>query len=570
MQTVLVPGFEARLPAELVAALEAEMRAWTEADGSGRLWRGDASLWTGGDEASWMGWLDPAARVDREALAGLGREAAAGAWSRVVVLGMGGSSLGAELLATCASARGPRLPIACLDTTDVREIAHVLGGLAAGHVALEARSRLAETLFVVASKSGSTIETACLEAFLWEELRRVCGSAAARRVLAITDPGTELESRARERGYRLLTGAPDVGGRFSALTAFGLGAAAAVGCDVEALLSSAERMRERCGPAAAARDNPAVALGLALAVLERAGYDKPTLEPPPETSLLVDWLEQLIAESTGKEAKGILPVRGQRGSTGATSAGSESPLGDSRDRYRVCWGEDRGDSHGEPEPISLRLEWRGNEDLGAELMRWQLATAVAGVLEGVNPFVQPDVEAAKRTTRALLDTPAIEEHAAASYEDDEWRWHGGRGASPRALLGDLLGSVEERDFVAILAFLPRVEETEAALHDLRAQIGTARSCATSLGFGPRYLHSTGQLFKGGANRGVYLVLTHRPPTPLAIPGRPYGFTELQSAQARGDFRVLAERGRRVLMVELLHGSIADGLERLRRAVALAL
>jgi transaldolase/glucose-6-phosphate isomerase len=475
-------------------------------------------------------------------------------------MGMGGSSLGAEVVVRAVRRPGAA-ELIVLDTTDPDEIRDVEGGL-----------DLARTLFIVASKSGTTIESVSLEEYFW--CRLAADPSRASSFVAITDPGTSLAAKARERGYRLFRGVPDVGGRFSALSPFGLVPAAAVGGDAGALLRSAREAASRCGPEVPAAENPGVVLGLLLATLARDGHDKLTLFPPLEVELLGPWLEQLIAESTGKQGMGILPVAGEERQE-STAYG--------RDRALVEWAAppDRVTAGAAVVIPAVHLPPAGATDLGGEIFRWELATAVAGLRLGLDPFDQPDVDAAKVAARRLVAAArdgSIEPRGDRLHTAREWRWYGASpalrpapapGIEPSAILRAHLASLAGGDFFALLAYLPRGGAIESALRRARLAVAAGRRVATTLGFGPRYLHSTGQYFKGGPNRGVYLFVTRRVEDDLAIPGQEIGFGALQRAQALGDIEVLMERGRRVLHVDI-EEDVEPAVERLRALLESAL
>jgi transaldolase/glucose-6-phosphate isomerase len=569
MTAVTTAGIEARMPGPLGAAWRTALARWDAARSSTRLWQRDAGLWTGGSEARWLGWLVPGAGCDPAELAALSRQVVARGVRSVVLIGMGGSSLGAEVVARAL--RRPGAPeLIVLDTTDPDEIRGVDDTL-----------DLARSLFIVASKSGTTLESVSLEEYFWSRL--VADPARAASFVAITDPGNSLEARARERGYRLFHGVPEVGGRFSALSPFGLVPAAAVGGDVESVLRSARGAATRARPEVAAAESPGIALGPLLATLAQAGHDKLTLFPPPEIDLLGPWLEQLIAESTGKAGKGILPIAGEERLELAAYR---------RDRALVHWdsasgaaGDDQSAAAAEAAVVPVvRLPPAGAADLGGEIFRWELATAVAGSLLGIDPFDQPDVDAAKIAARRLVAASReglVEPRGERLLDAREWRWYGaspalrarparvvtpvsdhqGSGA-PAEILRAHLGSLGPGDFFALLGYLPRGGAVESELRRARQAVAARRRVATSLGFGPRYLHSTGQYFKGGPDRGVYLFVTRLLADDLPIPGQDIGFGALQRAQALGDIEVLIERGRRVLHVELQE-DVELGVERLR-------
>jgi transaldolase/glucose-6-phosphate isomerase len=440
-----------------------------------RVWARDATLWTGHDEASWLGWLDEPGRMreripDLEAFADSLREAG---FAHVVLAGMGGSSLAPEVLRrTFAS-----------ETLDVLDTTHP-----AAIRALERELDLEHTLFVVASKSGTTLETRCHLDHFWE---RTGGRGEA--FAAITDPGSELEELARDRRFRaVFAGEPAIGGRYSALSVFGMVPAVLMGVDLSRLLLRTEEMVEACR---LEEGNPGRELGERLAEGWRDGRDKLLLNGNPGGFGL--WVEQLIAESTGKDGKGLVPAPGE------TSEGPDRQ----REEVRVT------DAY----------------ELGQEFYRWEFATAVAGALMGINPFDQPDVQAAKdRTTAILADGGDV-------------------ALEPEGSVDDLLGQAGEGDYIAILAFIDPAGESR-----LEPLVARAREtgCVVTVGVGPRYLHSTGQLHKGGPNTGIFLQVVDDLGEELPVPGREFGFRRLIAAQAAGDFEALKERGRRVARLTL--------------------
>lgn len=561
-----------RLPAELQEADRAAVAAWRAAHGTQRLFARDATLWSGADEARWLGWLDaPEASLARlelwQELAELGR---GGEFDHFVLLGMGGSSLGAEVLRSVFEpAPGYPLPIV-LDSTDPDQIR-----------AVEARIDPARTLVVVASKSGSTLEPSLLAARFLEIVGRPAGERAGDRFVAITDPGSKLEAMARERRFRrVISGEPTIGGRFSVLSPFGMVPAALQGVDVGDFLDAALIAAIECRRPDPDR-NPAVRLGLALGAAASVGVDKLTLVAAPELETFGAWLEQLIAESTGKQGRAVLPFDGER-------------LGET-----CCYGRDRLfvalrfagelDERDEAALAALAAErWPiveidlpRREELGAAMYRWEIATAVAGARLGVDPFDQPDVESAKVEARKL--TAALEatgelpaETALASdgdlefFADAELAAALPAGASAADVLAAHLSRLRAGDYFATLAFLEMSPKNAAPLQRLRHRVRDAARVATSLGFGPRYLHSTGQAHKGGPASGLFLVVTAEPREDLAVPGQRATFGQVIAAQARGDFEVLRSRGRRALRVHLAGGTRAGGLERLDAAVAEAL
>jgi transaldolase/glucose-6-phosphate isomerase len=445
---------------------------------------------------------------------------------------------------------------------------------------------VARTLFVVSSKSGTTLEPNVLLAHFFERASSVLGTAeAGRHFVAITDPGSSLEQLALRRGFRnVFHGEPAIGGRFSALSRFGLAPAALIGLPLRPFLLHAQEMARACGPEAPAAANPGLVLGAALGMLAGRGIDKLTLVVSPGLRALGGWLEQLVAESTGKAGRAIIPV-------------DLEPLA----RPDV-YGEDRVVAYVRLESAPERaqdeavaaLEDAGHpvllarvpdpDCLGAEFFRWEFATAVAGAVLGVNPFDQPDVEASKLETRRLTDDyeasgalpeeePVLEEGGLRFFSDArnarelERATGGGTGAAD--WLRAHLGRIRTGDYFALLAYLPMTRENQAALQAIRRRVRDRTRAATCLGFGPRFLHSTGQAYKGGSNSGVFLQLTCDDARDLPVPGQRYSFGVVKAAQARGDFQVLAERGRRALRVHL-PANLGQGLAALAAAFERAL
>jgi hypothetical protein len=434
-----------------------------------RLWERDPTVWTGHDEAQWLGWLDEPLRMLQrvEELRALAAEVAA---ERVVVAGMGGSSLAPLVLGRAFGA-----PLEVLDTT---------------HPAALRRLDTDGATFVVSSKSGTTLETRCHLDWLWERAGR-----RPERFVVVTDPGSALEELARDRGVRVVAGEPTVGGRYSALTVFGLVPAALAGIDVGTLLARAEAMLERCR---GADDNPGLELGLALGAGWQEGRDKVAIRPSPHGFGL--WVEQLVAESTGKDGKGLVPL-------------PEEP-------------SERRDV----QVAKVRLD--APEEIGSEFFRFELATAVAGAILRVNPFDQPNVQEAKDRTNALLEAgrlPALQ---------------------PEGSLDELLARAEESSYLAIQAFIDPGREPE--LEPLVARAREAGLVVT-VGLGPRYLHSTGQLHKGGPPTGLFLQVVDDFGDEVPVPGRKLGFRRLIAAQALGDYEALKERGRPVARIRLEEG-----------------
>jgi glucose-6-phosphate isomerase len=441
-----------------------------------RIWARDPTVWTGQDEGKWLGWLDEPWRLreDLDLVLQLA-DSVVDRIDAVVLLGMGGSSLAPEVIKR--SFRQETFHV--LDTTHPQAIRE-----------LEAQLDISRTLFISASKSGSTLETRSHTDYFWER------SQSGDNWIAITDPGSALEELARQREFAgIFPGEPTIGGRYSALSAFGMVPAALMGVDIDALLLRAIEMAEACQ---LSEGNPGLELGLSLGENWRDGRDKVCIAP--NTGGFGLWAEQLLAESTGKLGKGLIP------------APEESPDGPDRQAQEV------------------RLT--GEYELGQEFFRWEFATAVAGSILGINPFDQPDVQAAKDKTREILDAggePDVEPHG-----------------SPE----ELFAQAEPGDYVAILAFVNPTAEADGKLAELAEQARQETGCVVTHGFGPRYLHSTGQLHKGGPATGLFLQVVDDTGDELAIPGQPFGFGKLIRAQAAGDFASLQERGRRVARIRL--------------------
>ena len=553
-------SMECELSQDLEKAVEdrlerARVDAWSR-----RLWKGDAALWTGTDEAKWLGWL-PAALghgVDPQVLAKLTEEASA--YKDAVLLGMGGSSLGPEVLARILGnrERSPRLHV--LDTTDPDQIASV-----------EAQIDPTHTLFIVSSKSGSTMEPELLRAYFFEK----CGRQGA-HFIAVTDPGSQLEARARQDGFaHVFAGEPTIGGRYSVLSAFGMVPAAVMGLDVRTFLEAARAMGFSCGPDVPPAQNPGVRLGAVLGEATLAGRNKLTIIASKRLEPFGAWLEQLLAESTGKEGKGIVPV-------------DLEPLG-----VPENYGSDRLFVHlaltGDDDPTIERklaaLKKAGQplvtiriadpKLIGQEFVRWEIATAIAGAVIGINPFDQPDVEEAKVATRKLVEayekTGKLDPQTQ-SAETADFTIFAADGQQPSGnattVLKELFASLKTGGYIGLLAYLELNDANAAAVAAMRKAVRDATRKATVAGFGPRFLHSTGQAYKGGPPGGIFITITREPDADIIVPGRKISFGTVQVSQARGDTDVLAARGRRVLHVRLKKEG--NGIDALKAAVLAAL
>ena len=566
----------ASLPADLDAALKKTLDDWRASGKVKRLWQRDASLWTNEDEAKWLGWLG----VTDEQLADAGKlkafanEIKSEGFSDILLLGMGGSSLCPEVLAlTFAQTPGfPRLHI--LDSTDPAQIRSV-----------EKKVDLAKTLCIVSSKSGSTLEPNIYKQYFFERVQQTVGAdKAGSRFIAITDPGSKMQQVAeRDRFRHIFYGLPSIGGRYSALSNFGMVPAATMGLDTGKFLQRTKEMVEACKASAPLAQNPGVMLGLMMGTAARLGRDKITLITSPGISDLGAWLEQLIAESTGKLGKGIIPVDREE-------LGAPDVYGNDRifAYLRLETGPD-----GEQDAKVGALEKAGHPvvriavsdiyNLGQEFFRWEIATAVAGSILGINAFNQPDVEASKIVTKQLTseyeskgalpaEKPILEEAGIKLFTDEKNAAELAKAAAGSPSDGQLknylrahLGRLGAGDYFALLAYVEMNAEHESLLQALRMTVRDRKRVATCLGFGPRFLHSTGQAYKGGPNSGVFLQITCDDAQDLPVPGQKYTFGVVKAAQARGDFQVLADRKRRALRVHL-GSDVKAGLSQLGELV----
>ena len=557
-------------------SVEAKADDWRAAGTVRKLWQKDKSVWTDADEDKWLGWLtSPAAEFDRAAdYADYARRVKKQKFTDAVVLGMGGSSLGPEVLAkTFPKAAGfPKLHV--LDSTDPAEIR-----------SLEAAIDIARTVFIVSSKSGGTTEPNALKDYFHARVAKAIGAdKAGHRFIAITDPGSSLDAEAARLGYaRTFHGDPEIGGRYSILSPFGLVPAATAGIDVTGLLESALVMVRSCGAQVPPHDNPGVQLGLAMGLAGREGRDKVTILASPKIADFGAWAEQLIAESTGKEGKGLIPIDGE-------PLGDASLYGDDRFFIDIRTADEEDDAHEEKlqalenagHPV-VRIVMDSIDQIGQEFFRFEIAAAVAGAVLGINPFDQPDVEAAKIRTRELTsafektgrlpdEEPAISADGFDIYTDAD----NARALREKGADGELsswrkahLSRAEAGDYVALLAYVARNDDHIGELQRMRLAVRDRKKVATCAEFGPRFLHSTGQAYKGGPDSGVFLQITADEPKDLNIPDRKKSFGVIKAAQARGDFDVLTGRGRRALRVHL-KGALRSGLSRLDEAISRAL
>jgi transaldolase / glucose-6-phosphate isomerase len=554
---------EYSLPPELETAVEQELFEWGEQDKTARIRQKDASVWTGDDEAKWLGWLDIVTREmkDLEKYRDLQADIKNAGFTDILLMGMGGSSLCPEVLSITFGKSNFHV----LDSTDPAQIK-----------AIESRLDLEETLFIVASKSGSTLEPNCFKQYFFHRVsQRVGKENAGKQFIAITDPGSKMEQAARADGFRhIFFGDPQIGGRFSALSAFGLVAAASMGIDVSRIVESAAEMGGACSDHG--RGNPGALLGTILGVGHEHGRDKLTIFTSSEIYDVGAWLEQLIAESTGKEGKAIIPVDREPVQS-AEAYGHDRIFA----YIKLAGSEPDAETEHEFERLTdlghpvVTITINDVYDIGQEFFRWEFATAVAGSIMGIHPFNQPDVEAAKIEARKLTDE--YEEKGELPpeepfYEQDGIKLFSGedyaRQLTDALEEGSLAGYIEahllhleENDYFAVLGYIEMNEENEMMLQAIREKVLEASPAATCLGFGPRFLHSTGQAYKGGPNTGVFLQITADDAIDFEVPGQKYTFGVVKAAQARGDFQVLVDRGRRALRVHL-SGDVKDGLRKL--------
>jgi transaldolase/glucose-6-phosphate isomerase len=562
-----------KLPKELKAAVDASLDDWRKDNKVARLWQKDASLWSNTDESNWLGWLT----ITDEQLANLdtlkrfAAEVKTAKFKHVLLLGMGGSSLCPEVL-RMTFGRVPGFPeLHVLDSTDPKQIK-----------AIEQKLDLKKTLCIVSSKSGSTLEPNIFKQYFFERVKKAVGEKlVGSRFIAVTDPGSKMQQVAEtDKFWKIFAGVPSIGGRYSALSNFGMVPAAAMGLDVGKFLKSTHEMVKACGANSAADANPGVILGTILGVAANHGRDKITIITSPGIFDLGAWLEQLIAESTGKIGKGIIPVDREKPAKPETY-GSDRVFAYLQLANKTNKAQDAAvaalEKAGHP---VIRITLPNVYTLGQEFFRWEIATAVAGSIIGINAFNQPDVEASKIETKKLTsqyestgslpgESPFFTAKDARLFADEK----NTAALSGGNTLGDVLklhlSRIGAGDYFAVLGYIPMNAENEKALQAIRHSVRDLKRVATCLGFGPRFLHSTGQAYKGGPNSGVFLQITCDDASDLAVPGQKYTFGVVKAAQARGDFAVLAERGRRALRVHL-GKNLKSGLHALAKAVTQAL
>ena len=564
-----------KLPEALAASVKANIEDWRAGDKVRRLWQHDASLWSGTDEANWLGWLDITAEQIahsdqlRAAVADVKKEN----FTDILLLGMGGSSLCPDVLkVTFGKIAGfPELHV--LDSTDPAQVK-----------AFEDKVNLAKTLFIASSKSGTTLEPNIFKQYFFERTKQTIGAdQAGSRFIAITDPGSKMQQVAEADRFRhIFPGLPSIGGRYSALSNFGVVPAALMGLDMGRFLGRTQEMVEACGSNKPVEQNPGASLGIILGTAARNGHDKLTIITSPGISALGAWLEQLVAESTGKQGKGIVPV--DREEVGPPEVYGNDRIfayvrlesaPDQAQDAKVAALEQAG------HPV-VRIPLGDTYDLGQEFFRWEIATAVAGSIIGINPFNQPDVEASKIATRNLTteyektgslpaEKPVLEDNGVKLFTDAVNADALAAGGD-KSLAGYLRAHIRRAgagDYFALLAYIQMNTQHETLLQKLRQALRDRKRVATCLEFGPRFLHSTGQAYKGGPNSGVILQVTCDDAADLPVPGQKYTFGVVKAAQARGDFQVLAERGRRALRVHL-GKDLASGLDRFSAAFHQAL
>jgi transaldolase/glucose-6-phosphate isomerase len=562
------------LPHDLSQGVEATLNDWHDTGKVHKLWARDPSLWTNNDEDQWLGWLDIVAEQQRNVrrFTNFAAEVKDAKFSHVLLLGMGGSSLCPEVMRESFGKHDDFPELHVLDSTDPAQIKTI-----------ENKIDLANTLFIVSSKSGTTLEPNIFKQYFLERARQVVGDAG-NRFIAITDPGSKLRQAAESDRFRkIFLGVPGIGGRYSALSDFGLAPAAAIGVDVPKFLDQTSKMVAAGGSEVGAFDNPGVILGAVLGVAHNQGRNKVTIVASPGIYDLGAWLEQLLAESTGKNGNGLIPVD------------RESPA------HPEVYGEDRLFVYlrleSEPNPAQdaaieaiklagqpvAQISVREVYNLGQEFFRWEIATAVAGSIIGINPFDQPDVEASKVATKKLTEeyqrsgslpaeTPMFEADGLKLFADPRNAVALSESVRKHSLSGYLrahLDRLQAGDYFALLAYVEMNQAHEQTLQSARHSVRDKKRVATCLGFGPRFLHSTGQAYKGGPDTGVFLQITCDDAIDLPVPGQKYTFGIVKAAQARGDFEVLAERGRRALRVHL-GPDVSGGLAKLEAAMKAAL
>jgi glucose-6-phosphate isomerase len=544
--------------APLTQAVQATINDWQTGNKMARLWRGDPTLWTGDDEDKWIGWLgiveDQLAHLKQ--LNDAATDAAKAGFTHALLLGMGGSSLCPEVLKITYGKQPGHPELHVLDSTDPAQIKSI-----------EGQVDLARTLCIVASKSGSTLEPNIFKQYFFDRIQQAVGKdKAGEHFIAITDPGSKMQQVAERDHFRkIFFGVASIGGRYSALSNFGMVPAAIMGLDLGKFLQRTNEMVQACKPEIPADQNPGAVLGAILGTLGNLGRNKVTIITSPGIHDLGAWLEQLIAESTGKIGKGLVPV--DREALGAPEVYGNDRVfvhlrlanePDTAQKQKL----DALRSAGHP---VVEIELADTYDLGQEFFRWEIATAVAGSILKINPFNQPDVEASKIVTRQLTEAyektgrlpeeaPIFDQGGIKLFTDERNAANlkdlAGSDGSLTGLLRAHLGQLKPGDYMALLGYIEMNGAHEESLQAIRHAVRDRKHVATCLGFGPRFLHSTGQAYKGGPNSGVFLQITCDDANDLPVPGQKYTFGIVKAAQARGDFQVLADRQRRALRVHL--------------------
>lgn len=554
------------LPSTIEDPVRESIAEWNNADKVNRIWNKDATVWTGDDESKWLGWLTIAEEEAAQTAQyyEFQNDIGEAGFTHVMLMGMGGSSLCPEVLAITFGKKNFQI----LDSTVPSQVK-----------AVEDKLDLAKTLFIVASKSGSTLEPNCFKQYFFDRVSQI-SDKPGKQFVAITDPGSKMEQIAKDDGFRhIFYGKLEVGGRFSALSAFGLTAAAAMGLDVDIFLDRANSMAELCkrhDP----QENPGALLGLVLGICHKLGRDKLTIFTSPEVYDLGAWLEQLIAESTGKNGVAIIPV-------------DREPILDAEDYYNdrvfvhigVKGSPTDENTYTELEEIEraghpvIRVELESLYHISQEFFRWEFATAVAGAVMGINPFNQPDVESAKIEARKITDKyeetgslpgedPFFESDGISLFSNDANVAALNELAAEKSIAGYLkahISRIGSNDYFALLGYIEMNAENESALQSIREKVLHKELAATCLGFGPRFLHSTGQAYKGGPNNGVFLQITADDEMDLPVPAQKYTFGVVKAAQARGDFQVLLDRARRALRIHVA-GNLSAGLAKIAELI----
>lgn len=564
-----------KLPADLASAVEESIDDWRKGNKAQALWRGDASLWTSEDEAKWLGWLN----ITDDQLAHIQHlievaEDTKG-FKHALLLGMGGSSLCPEVMRMTFGVLPGHPELHVLDSTDPAQIR-----------AIEKKIDLASTICIVSSKSGGTLEPNIFKQYFFERMKQTVGEEeASKRFIAITDPGSNMQKVAeRDKFRRIFFGLASIGGRYSALSNFGMVPSAIMGVDIPKFLNATKEMVNACGPTVPVEQNPGVVLGIVLGVAGKHGRDKVTIIPSPGIADLGAWLEQLLAESTGKIGKGLIPVDRER-------LGSPEVYGNDR-LFAYLRLESAPDAAQDSAVDTLeraghpviRIAVDDIYNLGEEFFRWEIATAAAGSILGINAFNQPDVEASKIATKKLTseyeetgtlpaESPILTDGGVKLFTDPEnasaLKTAAGDDQTLAGYLKAHLNRLGTGDYFAVLGYIEMNDAHEESLRTIRHSVRDTKRVATCLGFGPRFLHSTGQAYKGGPNSGVFLQITCDDANDLPVPGQTFTFGVVKAAQARGDFEVLSERGRRALRVHI-GPDISAGLRTIAAAIETAL